>query len=260
SSPEISRNDISVNGWDVYCWAPTKPQAALPTIRKNNIYNNVNYGVLNDNPGTGTIMGTTIDAKENWWGASDGPSGAGTGSGDKVSEGVDYSNWLASRVGVTPPVASFTYSLTLDIGNQTAQFTDMSTDDIGIASWYWIFGDGNTNIEQNPKHQYLVGNRSYTVILIVKDTDNNEARCTKEIFIALGGSDLDDDNIPDELDIDRDGDGVPNDKDVYPEDPSRWEKEVVKVAPQNLVPITVGIIVVVLIVAIALGLALRKRL
>src|SRR5262249_31971667 len=39
--------------------------------------------------------GPTIDARGNWWGAADGPSGVGSGSGDAVSSGVDFSNFLA---------------------------------------------------------------------------------------------------------------------------------------------------------------------
>ncbi len=37
----------------------------------------------------------TLDARHNWWGAADGPSGAGSGSGDAVAGDVDVSNWIA---------------------------------------------------------------------------------------------------------------------------------------------------------------------
>lgn len=39
---------------------------------------------------------TTIDATCNWWGAVDGPGGEGLGSGDAVSENVNFSPWLFS--------------------------------------------------------------------------------------------------------------------------------------------------------------------
>jgi hypothetical protein len=35
----------------------------------------------------------TLTATDNWWGAPDGPSGAGPGSGDSVSANVDYANY-----------------------------------------------------------------------------------------------------------------------------------------------------------------------
>jgi hypothetical protein len=50
--------------------------------------------------------GPTIDARGNWWGAADGPAGAGPGSGDAVSSGVDYSGFLAQAASIcsTPMV------------------------------------------------------------------------------------------------------------------------------------------------------------
>jgi hypothetical protein len=47
----------------------------------------------------------TVDATENWWGAADGPSGEGSGSGDAVSAGVDFSPFLTSA-----PEDSLTYT------------------------------------------------------------------------------------------------------------------------------------------------------
>lgn len=38
----------------------------------------------------------TFDAEDNWWGASDGPSSVGPGTGDSVSNNVDYDPWAAS--------------------------------------------------------------------------------------------------------------------------------------------------------------------
>ena len=45
-------------------------------------------------------LGPTIDARGNWWGTAAGPSGAGPGSGDAVSSGVNFSGFLS-----VPPVA-----------------------------------------------------------------------------------------------------------------------------------------------------------
>jgi hypothetical protein len=62
----------------------------------NSIAGNSVYGVLNGS--TGQI----IDAEDNWWGDSSGPSGAGSGSGDAVSTNVDFDPWLAA-----PPSACY---------------------------------------------------------------------------------------------------------------------------------------------------------
>jgi hypothetical protein len=45
-----------------------------------------------------------IDAQQNWWGDATGPGGAGPGTGDEVSENVDFSNWMTAPAAliVTP--------------------------------------------------------------------------------------------------------------------------------------------------------------
>jgi hypothetical protein len=47
----------------------------------------------------------------NWWGAASGPSGAGSGSGDSVSDNVDFSSWLTMPPDLCPTVwvAAYTY-------------------------------------------------------------------------------------------------------------------------------------------------------
>lgn len=151
SSPVILYNDITNNQEGVKCYL--KPS---PKINYNNIQGNRDWGVVSEENIPTAFY--SVDAKNNYWGASNGPSGQGSGSGDKASRNVDYSPYLTEKVvvGVEPPNASFAYSFTSDLGNQTIQFTDASTDDIGIVSWYWDFGDGNTSTEQSPKHTYLL--------------------------------------------------------------------------------------------------------
>jgi len=64
-----------------------------------------------------------------------------------------------------PPNAGFSYAVT---GLQVA-FTDESTDIDGtITSHSWVFGDGNTSMEQSPTHNYQSAG-SYTVMLVVTD-------------------------------------------------------------------------------------------
>ncbi len=58
-----------------------------------------------------TLSGASQDATQNWWGASDGPSGVGTGSGDAVlGAGVDFDPWRLDDASSTPcgftPVAT----------------------------------------------------------------------------------------------------------------------------------------------------------
>ena len=65
------------------------------TISFNNIYDNY-WGLFVISTYTGTVT-----AEKNWWGAADGPSHS-PGSGDSVSDNVDYSPWLAAVPGTSP--------------------------------------------------------------------------------------------------------------------------------------------------------------
>lgn len=79
-----------------------------------------------------------IDARDNWWGVSSGPSGAGAGAGDSVSANVLYSPHLTSAIlecptlaaamvltkastpaGVLVPGQPLTYTLTISNGGTT---------------------------------------------------------------------------------------------------------------------------------------------
>jgi len=56
----------------------------------NNIEGNASFGMLVD--GTSGV----VNAANNWWGAVDGPSGVGPGSGDAVGANVNFSPFLAA--------------------------------------------------------------------------------------------------------------------------------------------------------------------
>ncbi len=88
SSPDIDSCTIANNSNDgVLC-----DSNATPTINWCNIYGHTSYGVHNLDPGV------TINAENNWWGDPSGPSGFGPGTGDSVSNYVDYDPWLADSV------------------------------------------------------------------------------------------------------------------------------------------------------------------
>jgi len=90
SSPNIDSCTISNNYGDgIYC-----DQTINPVINHNNITDNTGYGVRN------IYSSITVNAEYNWWGDSTGPGGVGPGTGDEVSEYVDYEPWLFAPVGV----------------------------------------------------------------------------------------------------------------------------------------------------------------
>jgi len=58
-------------------------------VTDSEIFGNTGYGIRNS-------TGVTIPARDNWWGAVDGPGGSGTGSGDEVNAYVDYGSHLTT--------------------------------------------------------------------------------------------------------------------------------------------------------------------
>jgi hypothetical protein len=59
----------------------------------NNIYGNTDFGIDT------TSTTVTVDATNNWWGDASGPGGVGPGSGDGVSDYVNYDPWLDDPYG-----------------------------------------------------------------------------------------------------------------------------------------------------------------
>jgi parallel beta-helix repeat protein len=57
-----------------------------------NIYGHSGYGIYNG------YASDTINAENNWWGDPSGPSGFGPGTGDPVSDYVDFDPWLTDSV------------------------------------------------------------------------------------------------------------------------------------------------------------------
>lgn len=83
SSPDIDSCAIEYNtNRGVYILA-----GANPTINWCNIVGNQYYGVYSTN------ASVTVDAENNWWGAASGPGGVGPGTGNPVSDYVDFNPW-----------------------------------------------------------------------------------------------------------------------------------------------------------------------
>jgi parallel beta-helix repeat protein len=105
---QILRNDI-LNNVEAASGIHLTSTADGNIIHCNNFEGNLPYGVYNEN------VDEVVNATKNWWGHVSGPSGAGTGSGDAVSENVDYSSWLPTQFqycpecGGMPPVGGEGY-------------------------------------------------------------------------------------------------------------------------------------------------------
>lgn len=81
-----------------------------------------------------------------------------------------------------PPEASFTNTSNF-CSNTEISFTDRSKDNGNpITSWEWDFGDGNTSIDQNPKHTFI-NPGSYTVSLRVRNSTSCNAKEFTETIV-----------------------------------------------------------------------------
>jgi len=65
----------------------------------------------------------------------------------------------------------------------TVQFTDTSTGSAGI--WYWTFGDGGSDIIQNPQHIYTSPG-TYQVCLFIQNACDSSVYCSNIIVDSLG--------------------------------------------------------------------------
>lgn len=83
-----------------------------------------------------------------------------------------------------PPVARFT--LSCNNGTRTCGFNGTSsTDDAGIVSYGWTFGDGTTGSGPTPSHTYAVAG-SYQVTLTVTDGGGLTNSLTKTVTLTTG--------------------------------------------------------------------------
>lgn len=98
----VLNNAIYDNTGNGITLANNVPIASV-TINNNLIYNNTGTGLQNQHA---TL---TVNAENNWWGAANGPGGAGPGSGDDISARVDADPFLSAvpTAAGLPPVLAF---------------------------------------------------------------------------------------------------------------------------------------------------------
>ena len=117
----ISKNRFQNNGqYGIYCENGSDPIIGGSEANANAIYGHVSYGVINTDPSI------TVNATNNYWGHSSGPSGFGTGTGDAVSNYVDFNPWIGTSPFDLAPAVSDIPDQTTDEGGT---FVDIYLDD-----------------------------------------------------------------------------------------------------------------------------------
>ena len=98
-------------------------------------------------------------------------AGAGLVTACKDSTGPGSSGGSINQ----PPAANFSPQCAA----LWCDFTDSSTDDAGISSWSWSFGDADSASQQHPVHNYATAG-TYDVSLTVTDEDGRTSTITKQ--------------------------------------------------------------------------------
>ena len=113
-----------------------------------------------------------------------------TYSGDERFNGSsdNENHRVNAPVANNPPVAAFSSSCTA----LACQFTDGSSDDKGVTSWSWNFGDvasgaNNTSTTQSPPHTFSAAG-TYTVTLIVSDAEGATSTKTNTVTVSAANN------------------------------------------------------------------------
>jgi RHS repeat-associated protein len=119
---------------------------AAPRVNQNVFYGNTSYAVVNADCPSDVPCSTTptVDATNNYWGSSDGPSGAGPGRGDRVSFHVNFMPFIGNPPAPAPitygpsgtprnPSGSFAEPVNTATGNYYTSITDLTVPGPGLA-------------------------------------------------------------------------------------------------------------------------------
>tara|TARA_R110002124_G_scaffold201629_1_gene368179 strand:+ start:322 stop:5559 length:5238 start_codon:yes stop_codon:yes gene_type:complete len=182
SSPTVTNSIITENGRGIQIYG-----SGNPIINNNDIYNNREYGVFNRD------KTFTIDATNNWWGNNSGPTHSTnpTGTGDEVSDGVDFgafvgsgaSNPILGDVSLNGKVQSFDASKILRVAAllDTLNATQQNVADVS--------GNGTVSaMDASFILQYVVGLiEAFPAELNSKSrTDMNSIEGTEDMILSLG--------------------------------------------------------------------------
>lgn len=196
---------VTVSGWGLTYGGSRTPSDRLREVALPVISNASCSSELGTNVGNGVICGGGPNGTSACNGDSGGPFAAqsggkyysiGTVSWGKGCVGATaftrttaYLDWIEQKTGVKPdsgttppdalPVARFSAS----VNGNTASFDNNSTDDKGVVSSRWTFGDGSNSTATNPSHTYTNAG-SYTVTLTVTDTKGQTGSTASSVTIA----------------------------------------------------------------------------
>lgn len=127
AAPRINRSTISnSSGYGIY----SNSTHTKPVIHNSNIIYNALGGIYSANT---TSTNTTIQAQYNWWGDPSGPSGAGNGTGQWISDNVEYEPWLGESFSLDFYLSNI--SVSPQTFSQDGGWTTFRADSSEAANW-----------------------------------------------------------------------------------------------------------------------------
>ena len=170
ASPTIRRT-VFLNNYNAF----EILNGSTPTLICNGFEDNLNFAIYNNAPTT------IIGAKAHWWGDPCGPAHSGNpdGTGQKASDGVDYTPWAVQPCVL--PWTAFSATPTSGPAPLIVVFTNLAT--VNFDSCAWDFGDGAESGDCNPVHTYESPG-TFTVTLAVSVLGGTDAE-TKVSFINV---------------------------------------------------------------------------
>jgi vibriolysin len=152
-------------GWDIRKAFDVYIEANQTYWTANATFDSAGRGVYNSAKSLGYCVNDVIASLET---VGVHNSGAKDGSG-------------CGTTGNTAPVSNFTFSANkLDVN-----FSDSSSDDKGVVSYAWSFGDGSSSAIESPNHSYS-NDGSYSVSLTVSDAEGLSNTKTKTVSVSAG--------------------------------------------------------------------------
>ena len=196
---------LTVSGWGLTQPGSRTPSDVLREVNLPVMSNSACSSQLGANVGNGVICGDGPSGRSACNGDSGGPYAAsyngnfysiGTVSWGRGCVGATaftrttaYLDWIEQKTGVKPdgdttdaaPTARFTATPS----GLTVNFQDSSSDDRGIASHQWSFGDGSSSSQASPSHTYAQDG-TYTVTLRVTDSAGQTDSTAQSITVTEG--------------------------------------------------------------------------
>ncbi|MFH1319184.1 MAG: PKD domain-containing protein [Bacteroidota bacterium] len=164
------------NGWNTHTFTTPFVWNGTSNILIETCFNNSSYTYNAQIYYSTTSFNSTIYYREDASGVCSNVTGTTLTSRPNIR--------LEYDLPAVPPVADFMADFTFSC-NGTIYFSDLSL--YAPDSWYWDFGDGNSDTVQNPIHTYTAGG-TYSVSLTVTNPYGTDSIIkTNYITVSLGG-------------------------------------------------------------------------